>query len=152
MDFWTVERKELEGDLRFLLTALGDLERQYDWVVSDHDVWYGEGCPADVREQWQWTGLLLTGEELVKHLEYVHFVSSGVLSAVPKGTRREAVKPYIPYWEAVGDFSPDYRFQTPLTQLEIICYDGYAWLIVCREEFSSRVRQALPRARPAKKF
>ena len=69
----------------------------------------------------------------------------GILSAVPKGTKAEQVWDYVPCWEI--DFEDTgYRFQTPLTELEVVCYDGYAWLIVCKADFSETVRKALPQA------
>ena len=46
-----------------------------------------------------------------------------MLSAVPLGTREEDVNLYEPVWDV--DFcAPDYRFQTPLTRLELILFDG----------------------------
>ena len=47
-------------------------------------------------------------------------------------------------------FSEDYQFQPPLTQLERICYDGYALLIVCDAVFSQKVYQACPKQKRLK--
>lgn len=153
MDSWMLDRKTLENDLLGLFSALGDLQYQYDWIISDHDIWYAESCPDAVKERWQWTGLLMDGAELTEHLQkdYVTFCVGGVLSAVPLGTKLEQVWNYTPVWE-VNSEAPDYQFQTPLTQLELMCYDGYAWLIVCTPEFSERVRQALPQAQTPDDF
>ena len=74
----------------------------------------------------------------------------GVLSAVPKGTEQSQVDRFTPYWEHKGLFSPRYEFQTPLTQLEIICYDG-DWLIVCKPSFSECVR-TLPQAQTPEEY
>ena len=147
MDFWMLDRRKLKSDLLDIFSALGDLQYQYDWTITDHEIWYTEGCPEAIRKRWQWTWLLMDGAELTAHLHagYVYFIGGGVLSAVPKGTPEASVDCYTPRWEHKDLFSPDYRFQTPLTQLEIICYDG-DWLIVCEPSFSARVRRALPQA------
>lgn len=78
--------QELKHDLLDIFSALGDLQYQYDWFITDHDLWYTKNCPEEVRRRWQWTGLLMDGTELTAHLsvDYVHFILGGVLSAVPK--------------------------------------------------------------------
>ena len=65
MDFWMIARQDLKQDLLDIFSALGNLQYQYDWVITDHGLWYGENCPDDVRKRWQWTGLLMDGRELV---------------------------------------------------------------------------------------
>lgn len=146
MDFWMFDRKAIKNGLLDLFSALGNLQYSYDWIISDHDVWFAKSCPDAVRKRWQWTGLLMDGAELTKHLRsgYVFFVGGGVLSAVPKGTTQSQVDRFTPYWEREDLFSPSYQFQTPLTKLEIICYDG-DWLLVCESSFSSYVG-TLPQA------
>lgn len=150
MDVWMISRKELKKDLLEIFEAVGNLQYRFDWIVSDHNMWYSADCPEDVKKRWQWTGMLISGEELTAHCSagYVHFCSGGVLSAVPLGTKPEQVWDYIPGWE-VDCNDPDYQFQTPLTELEIFCYDGYAWMIVCKPEFSQRIRSCLSYAMPS---
>lgn len=154
MDFWMIARQELQNDLLDIFSALDDLQYQYDWVITDHDLWYGEACPDEVKKRWQWTGLLMDGQELTEHLAagYVRFLVGGVLSAVPRRIQPNQVWKYEPYWEHEKLFSADYHFQTPLTQLELICYDGYAWLIVCDTDLSEKVCQALPQAKTPEEF
>ena len=48
--------------------------------------------------------------------------------------------------------APDYRFQTPLTRLELILFDGWAWGIVCDAAFSKLVQSRLPQAQPPDAF
>ena len=148
-----IARKNVKNDLLGLFSALGDLQYRYDWVISDHDMWYGANCPEKVKKRWQWTGLLMSGHELTEHLseKYVYFCVGGVLSAVPLGTKPEQVWDHTPGWEVNFD-DPDYAFQTPLTELEIICYDGYAWAIICKPDFSEIIQRNLPRARRSKDF
>ena len=153
MDVWMISRKELKNDLLDIFAALDHLQYKYDWVVSNHDMWYGPGCPEEVKTRWQWDGLLISGEDLTEHCSkgYVTFCFGAVLSAVPLGTKQEQVWNYVPGWEV--DFEdPDYQFQTPLTELEIVCYDGYAWLIVCKPELSALSRERLPQAMPPKQW
>ena len=152
MDVWALKRTSLPRDLLTVLAALGDLQYRYDWVISDTDIYYRPDTPQEVKERWGWTGLLMDGAELTRHLEsgYLNLIS-GAFSAVPVGTRPEAVWNYLPGWEV--DFcSPGYTFQTPLTQLELFCYDGYACVLVCPAAFSAGLRQMLPTALPAEEF
>ena len=98
MDFWMIARQGLANDLPGIFSALGDLQFQYDWVITDTGLYFAPGTPDEVRNRWSWTGLLMTGLELTQHLSagYVHFVSGGVLSAVPLGTCAEQVWNYVP--------------------------------------------------------
>ena len=147
MDFWMIARNDLENDLLGIFRALDDLQYKFDWVLTDHDVWFGRKCPEEVRERWEWSGLLLSGKELTEHCSsgYVTFVFNGVLSAVPLGTKPEQVCIYEPYWEIDFD-DTDYQFQTPFTEMEIICYDGGVWVIICKPEYSNTIRTHLPKA------
>ena len=153
MDVWVLRREGLQNDLLEIFTALGDLQYRYDWVITDHEMWYGEACPENVKKRWQWTGLLLDGRELTEHLAagYVRFTTGGVLSAVPLGTEEASVCRCEPTWQ-VDCASPDYAFQTPFTKLELFCFDGYAWEIVCEPAFSQTVRRCLPEAKTPEEF
>ena len=153
MDVWVLNRAGLQNDLLEIFTALGDLQYRYDWVITDHEMWYSEACPEDVKRRWQWTGLLIDGRELTRDLSegHVRFASGGILSAVPRGTKQEDVCGFTPTWEA-DCASLDYAFQTPFTKLEILCCDGYAWEIVCEPAFSQAVRRCLPEAKPPEVF
>ena len=153
MDVWMLNRKILPNDLLDIFSALGNLQAQYDWVITNHSMWYGKYCPEAVCKRWQWTGLLMSGRELTEHLSagYVWFLDGAVLSAVPLGMREEDVNLYEPVWDV--DFcAPDYRFQTPLTRLELILFDGWAWGIVCDAAFSKLVQNRLPQAQPPDAF
>lgn len=153
MDVWMLARGDIKDDLLGLFAVLGGLQYQYDWIVTSHDLWYSAGCPEAVKKRWQWTGLLISGQELTEHLRagYIYIVMGCVLSAVPLGTKAEQVNRYEPTWE-VSFESPDYRFQTPLTQLEIMCFDGEAWVIICDAAFSLVVRAKLPTAKTPEAF
>lgn len=122
--------------------------------MTDHDLWHVENCPEEVRRRWQWTGLRMDGTELTAHLSAgcICFLLGGVLSAVPKGTQPCEVWTYEPYWKIEQFGSPEYRFQTPGPQLEPICYDGYAWFLICTSDFSKRVNDALPMAKTPEEF
>lgn len=153
MDVWMIARKELKNDLFEVFSALGNLQYQFDWIISDHDIWYSSNCPEEVKKRWQRTGLLISGEELTEQYSsgYVWFCTGAVLSAVPLGTKSEQVWDYLPSWEINWE-DPGYHFQTPLTKLEIICYDGYAWVIICEPEFSELIHKALPQACHPREF
>lgn len=154
MDFWMISRSDLKDDLMTLFTALDGLQYRYDWVISDTDLYFRPDTPENVKARWLWTGLLMDGAELTGHLEsgYVWFVSGGILSAVPKGTKPEDVWNYMPRWDVEDFGSAEYQFQTPLTKLEILCYDGYAYVIVSPPSFSPVVRRQLPAAKTVEEF
>lgn len=40
----------------------------------------------------------------------------------------------------------------PLTRLELICYDGYAWSMICKPDFAKQVKKALPMAKTPEEF
>ena len=42
MDVWMLNRKILPNDLLDIFSALGNLQAQYDWVITNHSMWYGE--------------------------------------------------------------------------------------------------------------
>ena len=117
MDFGMLSRNDLSNDRMDIFAALDDIQYQYDWVISNTGLYFSPDVPAQVRKRWSWTGLLMTGQELTQHLTsgYVYFVSGGILSAVPKGTRSEQVWDYVLCWEVENFGSPDYHFQMPLT-------------------------------------
>ena len=156
MDFWMIDRKHLKDDLLEIFSALDNIQNKYDWIISDADIFYPqlENTPKGIMERWNWNALLISGQEMTDALSngYVHFVAGGVLSAVPLGTKVEEVNKYVPYWEIENFGSPDYQFQTPLTQLEILCYDGYAWVIICNSDFSETVKKKLPFAMTEDEF
>ena len=81
MDVWMLNRKILPNDLLDIFSALGNLQAQYDWVITNHS--------------------MMTGRELTEHLRAgcVWFLDGAVLSAVPLGTREEDVNLYEPVWE-----------------------------------------------------
>ena len=153
MDIWMISRKELKNDLLDLFAALDDIQYQYDWIVSDHNMWYSPGCPEEVSNRWNWNALLISGKDMTEHLRkvYLSFSFGGILSAVPLGTKPEQAWDYVPGWEENFE-DPSYQFQTPLTELEIICYDGYAWMIICKPELSARIQERLPLAMPPKEW
>ena len=154
MDFWMLSRDTLSNDLMDIFSALHDIQYQCDWVVSDMNLYFSPDAPDEVRKRWSWTGLLMTGQELTKHLisGYVFFAFGGILSTVPKGTRLRQVWNYVPCWEIENFGSPDYHFQTPLKQLEIVCYDGYAWCIICEPEMSPDILKVLPQVKTPDDF
>ncbi len=148
MDFWMIDRKHLKDNLLEIFSALEDIQYKYDWIISDADIYYPlrENTPQKIKDRWNWNALLVSGQELTDALSnhFIHFVAGGVLSAVPLKTKVGEVNLYLPYWEIEKFDSPDYQFQTPLTQLEILCYDGYAWVIICDSDFSEFVKEKLP--------
>ena len=42
MDVWMLNRKILPNDLLDIFSALSNLQAQYDWVITDHSMWYGK--------------------------------------------------------------------------------------------------------------
>lgn len=157
MDFWMIDRSDLKNnDLLGIFSRLDNFQLDFDWIVSDADIYYllRENTPQKIKDRWNWNALLVSGQELTDALsnDYIHFLTGGILSAVPLETKVEQVNKYIPYWEIEKFDSPDYLFQTPLTQLEILCYDGYAWVIICNSDFSEAIKEKLPFAQKPDDF
>ena len=42
MDAWMLDRRVLRNDLLDIFAALGNLQTQYDWVITDPSMWYGK--------------------------------------------------------------------------------------------------------------
>ena len=42
MDVWMLNRMILPNDLLDIFSALGNLQAQCDWVITDHSMWYGK--------------------------------------------------------------------------------------------------------------
>ena len=149
-----MQRSELKHDLLTIFSALNGLQYRYDWIISNADLYLKPDTPQEIKLRWQYTGILMDGLELTRHLEagYVHFCLGVILSAVPKGTKANAIWDYLPCWEIENFGDPNDSFQTPLTELEMFCYDGYAFVIICPPSFSKTVLQALPTVKTVDEF
>ena len=114
MDFWMFDRRTLKNDLLDLFSALGDLQYRYDWVISDHDIWYAESCPDAVRKRWQWTGLLMDGAELTEHLRSGYVSLSAAAAFCPlfqRGRSNHRLTGLRPIGNIKASFPPDTSFR-----------------------------------------
>jgi hypothetical protein len=123
-------------DLRLVFRAIGDRQREFDWLVTDLDYgWLGvhdDRPPPFVGPGPHW----LTGAELTRRvaeydMQFVWAVLSGFRPDTALDVGRLAVEPY-------ADGNPGFwveepRIQHPLAEVEIVCWDSTSTLLLCRD-------------------
>lgn len=124
-------------DLRLMFRAIGDRQRDFNWLVTDLDCnWLDaqDGVPPPpLRDS---CPLWLTGEELTRlvagyEMQFVWAVLSGFPPGVSLELRRLEV---IPYADCnPGFWVDDPRIQHPLAEIEIVCFDSSIVLLLSRD-------------------
>ncbi len=124
-------------DLRLVFRAIGDRQRDFNWLITDLDFGWQE--PYQAEEQAPITGRgphWRTGDELSRLVEaldiqFVWAVLSGFSPGVSLDLKRLAVVPY-------ADGNPGFwvdepRIQHSLAEIEIVCWDSTSTLLLCRD-------------------
>lgn len=123
-------------DLRPVFRAVGDRQREFDWLVTDLD--YGwlevrDGRPMPFSEPGpHW----LTGDELSRlvagyEMQFVWAVLSGFPPNVVLDPARLEVVPYAEGNAGLWVTQP--RIQHPLAEIEIVCWDSTSTLLLCKD-------------------
>lgn len=132
-----IERRNMSSsDLEHLFFSFKDVFSQYDWLISDTDLFFQPTAPEELRDRLNWTGLLMRWTELktVFRSREWHMIS-GVLSALPNGISEEAAQRLpLPAWEYEGYWNGNPQMQTFLTQVEVVLYDGYLLLFLALDD------------------
>ncbi|MGL4550605.1 MAG: hypothetical protein ACRC33_05415 [Gemmataceae bacterium] len=123
-------------DLRLVFRAIGDRQREFDWLVTDLD--YGRLGVHDHRPppfigrgpHWL-TGAQLTRQVAEYDLQFAWAVLSGFPPGTPLDLDRLAVDPYADGNPGFWEEQP--RIQHPLAEVEIVCWDSTATLLLCRD-------------------
>jgi hypothetical protein len=135
-------------DLRPVFEAFGGREREFNWLLTDVELnFYPPGLEyIDDREIARWlagSGL----SDIVKAHE-IQFIW-GVLSGFRPGVTIDPVALDV-YPFADGNrslWTPGARIQHPLADVEIVCWDGGATLLLSRDnDLTRRFRSHFPEA------
>ncbi|OCN01635.1 hypothetical protein A7X67_00625 [Clostridium sp. W14A] len=130
-----IARKYLGGgDLAALFEAIENEQKNYNWVVTDHDFFTRE---EPLKQRLSWTGVFFTGEELTELFvprRRVTFIDA-VLSAYPKEIPVRELQTYeLPEWQSPGYWQEDLELQTPQAVMELVPWDGYELLFLSRRD------------------
>jgi len=137
-------------DLRLVFEAFGGRQREFDWLLTDLELnRYPPGLayrPESRSSDARW----LSGTELseIVNTQDIQFIW-GVLSGFPPGIAVDAVKrdtyPYADGNRAL--WAPNVSIQHPLAEVEIVCWDSSATLLLSRDDdLTGRFRRFFPEA------
>lgn len=134
-------------DLRCVFAAFDGRQREFDWLLSDLELSvYPPGLPDAPGEGARW----LDGETLSKIVERhdVQFIW-GVLSGFRPGIGLEVARrlplPFADCNKAL--WQPGVSIQHPLADVEIVCWDSCATLLLSRDDdLTERFRLYFPEA------
>lgn len=124
-------------DLRLVFRAIGDRQREFNWLITDLD--YGWLGPQEDDEQLPFAGAgphWQTGEELTRlvahrEMQFVWAVLSGFPLDVSLDLDRLEVVPYADGNQGFWVDQP--RIQHPMAEIEIVCWDSTSTLLLCRD-------------------
>jgi len=142
-----IARKYLNRDLAELFEAIGNEQKNYNWVVTDHDFFTLE---EPLKRRLSWTGVFFTGDELTGLFVpdcRVTFLSA-VLSAYPKEIPVKELQRYpLPGWESPRYCQDEPALLNPRAVMEIVPYDGCDLLFLSRrDELVESFLRAFPQA------
>jgi hypothetical protein len=137
-------------DLRLVFEALGGRQREFNWLLTDLELnRYPPGLaysPKARSDEARWlSGTELTG---IVEADDVQFIW-GVLSGFRPGTEVDVViRESCPYADGnAGLWTPNVSIQHPLAEVEIVCWDGSATLLLSRDhDLTERFRRFFPEA------
>ncbi len=143
-----IARKFLgSSDLAAVFKAIGNKQKNYNWVVTDHDLFTWE---EPLRRRFAWTGVFLSGDELtglyIPRCRITFF--SAVLSAYPKEIPIRELRQYpLPEWESRRYCQNKPALLNPRAVIELVFYDGYELLFLSRrDELVEMFLRAFPQA------
>jgi len=137
-------------DLRLVFEAFGGRQREFNWLLTDLELnHYPEGLTyrSEARSSdTRW----LSGTELTETVEAheIQFIW-GVLSGFPLGTAVDVMNlGTYPYADGnVALWAPTVSIQHPLAEVEIVCWDASATLLLSHDDdLTHRFRQFFPEA------
>ena len=126
--------EEYYTDMQGILGCLGNQVRQYNWLVSDHQVYFENTKINQLLDaEYCW----LPGEKLmdIVFLENNQWIW-GVFSAFSKSTDMKRVLSYsLPYALENSDiWTLPITLQHPLAEIEIVAWDSSCTIIKCKDE------------------
>ena len=138
-------------DLRLVFRAIGDRQREFNWLITDLD--YGRFGVHEDDEQPPFIGSgphWRTGEGLSRlvaehDMQFVWAVLSGFSPSVSLDLDRMEVVPYAD--GNAGFWVDEPRIQHPLAEVEIVCWDSTSTLLLSRDRcIGESFRQYFPEA------
>jgi hypothetical protein len=127
-------------DMREVLASIGHREREFNWLVTGCEVVVGDPTatytPFSLLDAAWLTGDELSARVAAHPAQFVWGVFSGFPPTVLVDLQRLAVHP-----RPDGNMSlwgPDPQMQYPGAEVEVICYDSSATLLLCRNDTLGR--------------
>ncbi len=116
--------------LHDIVSALGDISGQFNWLISDYQLFSSNDDLIPVEKDYIW----LNGDDFRKLLDTDLFAVWCVISAFPKNVALEDVLEFdLPYADGnPGFWVDDVSLQTPLTELEIVVFDSSSCFILSK--------------------
>lgn len=137
-------------DMRMVFEAIGGRQTEFNWLITDLEYGWlnppdGEAPPFSTPAPHWLTGEALTTLIARYELQFVWGVLSGFSRNVTLDPGSLAVEPYADgnpgFWE------PHPQIQHPLAEIEIVCWDSSATLLLCRDSsISESFRSYFPEA------
>lgn len=143
-----IVRKYLgDSDLAAVFDAIGNEQKNYNWVVTDDDFFTLE---EPLHRRFSWTGVFLTGDELTGLCvpnRRITFISA-VLSAYPKEIPVRELQTYeLPEWESPRYWQDELKLLNPRAVMELVPYDGCDLLFLSRrDELAESFLRTFPQA------
>ena len=137
-------------DLRLVFRAIGDRQREFNWLVTDLECNWLEVRDGRAEPLSGSGPYWLTGRELSRIIaEYEMQFIWAALSGFPPGVEvdldRLSVVPYADGNRGFWVHRP--RIQHPLAEIEIVCWDSTSTLLLCRDRIIGKsFRRYFPEA------
>jgi len=139
-------------DLRLVFEALGGRQQEFNWLLTDWEL--NEYPPAfrpvpehrgsDADARW-YTGVELTHIVNADHVQFVWGVLSGFRQGISIDPAALEVYPFADGNKCL--WMPGVSIQHPLADVEIVCWDAGATMLLTRDdELTRRFRQFFPEA------
>lgn len=126
--------EEYYTNIKDILETLGDIYKQYNWLISGYECY-----PQDEKIAKVFSGeaVFMPGEDLMNLLEIENFqLIWGVLTAINKDiSRNDVMKSNLPYVESNKNiWKIPISMQHPLAEIEIIGWDGISTVIKSKND------------------
>lgn len=128
------EGREFYTDLRGIFLALGDIYKEYNWLITDY-VCYPRS--SEIKALFSGEPVVISGEELMNVLGSENFQWIwGVFSAIRKNVSKdEIVTAGLPRAEGNSKiWSNPVTIQHPMADIEIIAWDSNATVIIAKDD------------------
>ncbi len=134
--------------MRTVFRALGDRQRQFDWLLTDYDLnTYPPELPyTDGHRPARWfSGDQLTALVAANDIQFMWGVFSGFRPGIVVDAAEPELYPYADGNAAL--WSAEVTIQHPLADVEIVCWDSSCTMLLSRDDdLAYRFRAFFPEA------